>query len=70
MSGRPDEDGAQHLGRLDAAWDKAQEHWDDDMSHHFDRSYWQPLKAETQAYLSALDGLMELLIAAERATEY
>lgn len=70
MSGRPDQDGAQHLGQLDAAWDKAREHWDDTMSRHFDRSYWQSLKTETQTYIRALDHLMELLIAAERATEY
>jgi hypothetical protein len=70
MSGRPDRDGTQHLSQLDAAWDKAQEHWDDTMSRHFDRSYWQPLKAETQAYLTALGNVMDLLTAAERATEY
>jgi hypothetical protein len=70
MSGRPDQDGTQHLGQLDAAWDKARAHWDDTMSRHFDRSYWQPLKTETQAYLTALGHLMELLSAAERATEY
>lgn len=66
----PSQDGEHHLSQLDAAWGKAQEHWDDDMSHHFDRSYWQPLQAETETYLMALGNLMELLSAAERATEY
>jgi hypothetical protein len=70
VSSRPDQDGTQYLGQLDAAWDKAQDHWDDTMSRHFDRSHWRPLKAETQTYLTALGHLMELLIAAERATEY
>jgi hypothetical protein len=70
MPGRTDKDGDHHLNLLDAAWEKAQERWDDDMSRHFDARYWMPLLNESRAYLSALHNLLELLAAAERDTEY
>jgi hypothetical protein len=70
MPRRPDQDGEYQLALLDAAWDKAQERWDDDMSRHFDARYWMPLLNESRSYLEALRDLMEFLIAAERDTEY
>ena len=70
MPGRPDQDGDHHLNLLDAAWDKAQERWNDDMSRHFDAHYWMPMLNESRAYLTALHSLIELLAAAERDTEY
>jgi hypothetical protein len=70
MAGRPNEDGDYHLKLLDAAWDKAQERWHDDMSRQFDARYWMPLLNESRAYLAALHNLQELLWAAERDTEY
>jgi hypothetical protein len=54
----------------DAAWEKAQQRWDDDMSRRFDARYWMPLLNESRAYLAALRNLLELLRAAERDTEY
>ncbi len=70
MPGRPDQDGDHHLHVLDAAWDKTQERWHDDMSRHFDTRYWAPMLNESRAYLATLRNLMELLNAAERDTEY
>lgn len=70
MSGRPDQDGDHHLYLLEAAWDKTQERWDDDMSRHFDAHSWLPLLNESRAYLTILRRLVELLNAAERDTEY
>ena len=66
MPGRHDQDGDHNLAMLDAAWSKAREHWDDDMSRHFDAHYWLPLRNESRAYLAALRNLLDLLCAAER----
>lgn len=70
MPAQPDQDGNHHLNVLDQAWDKAREHWVDDMSRHFDTRYWMPMLNESRAYLDALHELMELLAAAERDTEF
>lgn len=70
MPGRPDQDGDQNLHLLDAAWDKAQQHWDDDMTRHFDARHWTPLLNESRSYLAALRNLVDLLDAAERATDH
>lgn len=70
MAGRLDQDGDHQLHMLDAAWSKAQQHWDDDMSHQFDTRHWTPILNESRTYLTALGNLLELLSAAERDTEY
>ena len=70
MPGRPDHDGDYQLDVLDAAWDKTQQYWHDDMTRHFDAQYWLPLLNESRAYLQALRTLIDLLDAAERDTEY
>jgi hypothetical protein len=70
MPGRPDADGDHQFRLLDTAWDATQQHWNDDMSRHFDQRYWVPLRDETRDYLQALRKMMDLLNAAERDTEY
>jgi hypothetical protein len=62
---RPDEDGGQQLRLLEAAWDRAREHWHDDMTRQFDTQHWTPLVQETRRYLEALRGLLDALDAAE-----
>jgi hypothetical protein len=67
---RPDDDGDYQLGRLDAAWEQAAQHWRDDMARDFERYHWAPLRQEFRSYLDALARLREVLGAAERETEF
>ncbi len=67
---RPDDDGGQQLGLLEAAWDQAREHWHDNMTCQFDTQHWTPLVLQTGRYLEALRGLLDVLDAAQREIEY
>jgi hypothetical protein len=67
---RPDDDGGYQLSLLDAAWDQAAQHWQDEMARDFDRHHWTPLRQEFRSYLDALARLREVLAAAERDTEF
>lgn len=55
---------------LDAAWFTARQHWRDTHTTQFARDHWNPMEADTRAYLAALRELLSLLNAAERATDY
>jgi hypothetical protein len=67
---RPDDDDGSQLGRLDAAWEQAAQHWRDDMARDFERYHWAPLRQEFRSYLDALARLREVLGAAERETGF
>jgi hypothetical protein len=69
MVSRPDRDGEEHLRLLDDAWDKAAQHWRDDMARQFDAGHLTSLLGESRGYLEALRRLMDMLEAAERETE-
>lgn len=70
MPGRPDSDAKFQFHLLDAAWHDVQLHWRDDMMRHFDTHHRIHLWNESEAYVNALNALMEFLVAAERDTEY
>jgi hypothetical protein len=67
--GRPDQDGDRQLGQLEEAWATVRQHWHDDMVREFDAGCWAPLQHESRSYTEALRKLMEVLDAAERATQ-
>jgi hypothetical protein len=69
LSARPDQDGDQQIRLLDDAWDKAAQHWRDGMARQFEDGQLTPLLRESRGYLEALRRLLDLLEAAERATE-
>ena len=69
MTGRPDQDGDQHLRLLGDAWDQAAEHWRDGPARQFGEGELMPLLQESRGYLEALRKLMDTLEAADRDTE-
>jgi len=69
MTGRPDQDGDQHLRLLGDAWDQAAEHWRDGTARQFGEGQLTPLLQESRGYLEALRKLMDTLEAADRDTE-
>ena len=66
---RPDQDNHHNLQFTRCRLGKAQQNWDDDMSHHFDARHWTPMLNEPRTYLAALCNLLELLGDMERDTE-
>ena len=66
---RPDQDGDQQLRLLDDAWGQAAEHWRDGMARQFDTGHLTPLLRESRGYVEALRSLLDMLEAADRATE-
>lgn len=69
MISRPDQDGDQQLRRLDDAWGKAAEHWQDGTARQFGAGELTPLLDVSRSYLEALRKLMDALEAAERDTD-
>ena len=69
MSGLHDDGRASHQA-LDAAWQHAREHWTDAGARHFATNHLRPLEAEFQSCVEAMRRLLDVLNAAERATEY
>jgi hypothetical protein len=67
---RPEHDGEDHLRLLGAAWEKAAEHWQDEVARQFGADHWTPLAQRSRAYLDALGTLMDVLETAERDTEF
>jgi hypothetical protein len=63
-----DPDGDYALGLLADAWDKASQHWHDDMARDFDTNHLRPLLQESRSYLDALRNLIEILDTATRDT--
>jgi len=70
MHTRPDLDGDEQLRLLGAAWEKAAEHWQDEVGRRFGADQWAPLDQRTRAYLEALGTLLDVLETAERDTEF
>ena len=70
MYTRPEHDGEDHLRLLGAAWEKAAEHWQDEVARRFGADHWTPLAQVSRAYLDALGTLMDVLETAERDTEF
>lgn len=69
MPARPDQDGDQQLRLLGDAWEKASQHWLDEVAREFAEGAWASLHHESLVYLEALRTLMDTLEAAERDTE-
>jgi hypothetical protein len=67
---RPDLDGEEQLRVLDAAWDEAARHWQDEVARQFDTDHWTPLAQRSRAYLEALRAMLDVLESAERDTEF
>jgi hypothetical protein len=65
----PDLDYDDSLRRLADAWQQAAEHWHDDVARQFETHHWSPLLSEVHAYQDALDRLLNVLNAAESATD-
>ena len=61
MSTPADQEGDHALSLLADAWDKALQHWHDDMARDFDTHHVRPLLQETRCYLDALRTLSEVL---------
>ena len=70
MTARPDRDGAEQLGLLGTVWEKAAQHWQDEVARRFDADHWTPLAQRSRSYLEALGTLMDVLETAERDTEF
>jgi hypothetical protein len=66
---RPDQDGDHQFRLLEAAWDRASQHWHDDVARHFDTRHWTQLSSECRSYLEALRALMDVLDAAQSDLE-
>lgn len=64
----PDLDGNHALSLLADAWDKASQHWHDDMARDFDTNHLRPLLQESRSYLGALRNLIDVLDTAIRDT--
>ena len=56
--------------KIDAEWYETKQHWHDDTSEHFAKHHWWALESDTREYLAALEELLTVLRAAERATAY
>jgi hypothetical protein len=70
MHTRPDRDGQEQLRLLGAAWEEADQYWQDEVARQFDTGHWTPLVQQSGTYLEALRVLMDLLETAERDTEF
>ena len=70
MTARPDRDGGEQLGLLNAAWEEVAQHWQDEVAHRFETDHWTPLAQRSRAYLTALGALLDVLETAERETEF
>ena len=70
MHTRPDRDGEEQLRVLDAAWDEAARHWQDEVARRFEADHWTPLAQRSRAYLEALRAMLDVLESAERDTEF
>ena len=70
MHTRPDRDGQEQLRLLGAAWEEADQYWQDEVARQFDSGHWTPLVQQSGTYLEALRVLMDLLETAERDTEF
>ena len=70
MTARPDRDGGEQLGLLNAAWEEVAQHWQDEVARQFDADHWTPLAQRSRAYLAALGTLLDMLETAERETEF
>lgn len=66
---RPDQEGDHQFRLLEAAWDRAWQHWHDETARHFEARHWTPLSQDCRWYLEGLRSLMDLLDAAERDIE-
>ena len=55
---------------LDAAWDEAARHWQDEVARQFDTDHWTPLAQQSRSYLDALGQMMDVLETAELETEF
>lgn len=67
---RPDRDGQEQLRLLGAAWEEADQYWQDEVARQFDTGHWTPLVQQSRTYLEALRALLDLLETAERDTEF
>jgi len=70
MNSRPDHDGDEQLGLLEAAWGETARHWQDEVARQFGADHWTPLAQQARAYLEALRALMDVLETAERDTDF
>ncbi|MBV9444323.1 MAG: hypothetical protein JO345_00240 [Streptosporangiaceae bacterium] len=68
MPAQIDTDGGHSLSLLADAWDKAAQHWHDEMARDFDVHHVRPLLDESRTYLDALRDLIEVLDTATRDT--
>jgi hypothetical protein len=49
-----------------AAWQRAEERWQDVVRHDFEEQHWNVLEPTTQATLAAIDRLAQVLLQARR----
>ena len=70
MTARPDRDGGEQLGLLNAAWEEVAQHWQDEVARQFEADHWTPLVQQSRGYLEALRSLLDTFEAAERETEF
>ncbi|HEX6523428.1 MAG TPA: hypothetical protein VF070_26020 [Streptosporangiaceae bacterium] len=63
-----DTDAEHSLTLLVDAWDKASQHWHDEMARDFDAHHLRPLLDESRTYLDALRDLIDVLDTATRDT--
>jgi hypothetical protein len=69
MSVPLDQEGDHALSLLADAWDKAAQHWHDEVARDFDTHHLRPLLHESRRYLDALRALIDVLDTATRDTQ-